>query len=185
MADSPMKIFKKIVIGLGLFLLVIIGVGLILPSSTQVSRNVIIERDISSVFNKVNDYREFNKWSPWAKRDPETRYEFTGPATGVGSKMSWHSDHPQVGIGSQEIIESIKDEKVTVKLYFEGQGDATAYYRLEQQGKSTRITWGFTTEHGVNIISRYFGLMLDSWVGADYEAGLENLKQLLEATAKT
>ncbi len=65
-----MKIFKKIVIGLGLFLLVIIGVGLILPSSTQVSRNVIIKRDISSVFNMVNDYREFNKWSPWAKRDP-------------------------------------------------------------------------------------------------------------------
>ena len=31
---------------------------------------------------------------------------------------------------------------------------------------------------------RYFGVMLDSWVGADYEAGLVNLKELVEMPSK-
>jgi hypothetical protein len=129
----------------------------------------------------INNYHEFNKWSPWARKDAATQYTFTGPISGIGSKMSWQSKNSQVGSGSQEIIESIPSKKVTVKLQFEGQGSANAYYLVDAvDGTETLLTWIFKTEHGSNVISRYFGLMLDNWVGADYEEGLNNLKTLLE-----
>ena len=35
--------------------------------------------------------------------------------------------------------------------------------------------------HGWDLLGRIFGLMMDAMVGPDYEAGLENLKQLAEA----
>ena len=30
------------------------------------------------------------------------------------------------------------------------------------------------------MVGRYMGLMMDEWVGADYERGLERLKELAE-----
>jgi hypothetical protein len=33
---------------------------------------------------------------------------------------------------------------------------------------------------GVNPVGRWMGLMMDRWVGADYERGLANLKALVE-----
>ena len=41
--------------------------------------------------------------------------------------------------------------------------------------------WGFDVELSRNPIERYFGLMFDSMIGADYERGLENLKKLVES----
>lgn len=42
-------------------------------------------------------------------------------------------------------------------------------------------TWGFDTDLGMNPIARYFGLVMDSMLGADYEKGLAKLKQVCEA----
>jgi len=158
----------------------ILVIGFFLPSTTEVSRQTLINKEIQSVFSMVNNYREFNKWSPWAKRDEKTIYEFTGAESGVGAKMSWKSQHPQVGTGNQEIIESIDGERIRVKLQFQGQGDAFAEFRFAEQDNKTEVIWMFETHHGMNLLGRYFGLFFDSLIGPDYEAGLTNLKNLLE-----
>ena len=44
----------------------------------------------------------------------------------------------------------------------------------------TEVTWGFETDLGMNPVGRWMGLMMDSWIGADYEAGLARLKALVE-----
>ncbi|MGO4774642.1 SRPBCC family protein [Lysobacter sp. 2RAB21] len=49
------------------------------------------------------------------------------------------------------------------------------------QGAGTRVTWTLESEHGNNLVSRWFGLLLDSMVGKDYEKGLAKLKQVLES----
>ncbi|WP_199609721.1 SRPBCC family protein [Flocculibacter collagenilyticus] len=173
---------KSIGIGLLLLITIFIGIGLVLPESTQVSRSIVIERDIDTVFSKLNNMREFNSWSPWAEYDPNTRYEFAGPDAGVGAIMTWKSENPSVGGGRQEIVSSVKNDKVSVDLMFEGQGSATAYYLVEEKSNNqTKVTWGFNTLHGYNIISRYMGLMFDEWIGAEYQKGLNKLKQVLEA----
>ena len=72
------------------------------------------------------------------------------------------------------------DSKVETALDFGDQGTATATFDLEPEGSETKVTWGFSTDLGFNPVARYFGLMFDSWIGADYEAGLANLKALVE-----
>ena len=46
--------------------------------------------------------------------------------------------------------------------------------------KGTHVTWSFDSEFGLNLVGRYFGLMLDGIVGPDYEKGLQNLKTMAE-----
>ncbi len=160
---------------------VVVVIGLLLPSHTHVERSVIIQAPANAVFPYINNFSQFNKWSPWARKDPNTTYEFSGPESGVNSEMSWQSEHPEVGIGSQKIIASRPYQSVQVFLDFGGKGEAQASYQLEQVSSGTKITWSLDMDHGWDLLGRIFGLMMDGMVGPDYEAGLSNLKQVAEA----
>ena len=177
--------FVKILLGIIVALVVLfVAGGMLLPSEQHVERSIIIEAEPGRVFSMVNDYRQFNEWSPWATYDPEgTTYEYGGPATGVGSKMSWSSEHPNVGSGMQEIVGSEPNTMVKSKLLFEGfETPSYATFTLEPAEGGTRLTWSFDTDME-NLIGRYMGLMMDEWVGGDYERGLARLKELLETEA--
>lgn len=168
------KILLIIVILLGL-------VGLVLPSSTHVERSAVINAPQPLVFSYLNDFKKFNEWSPWYRKDPDARYEFTGPAVGVGSRMAWDSEHEHVGKGAQEIVQARPFEYVQTLLDFGPQGTANASFTLNNANGATQIVWAFDTEHGWNLINRYFGLIMDGMIGPEYEAGLVNLKEVAEA----
>jgi uncharacterized protein YndB with AHSA1/START domain len=154
--------------------------GFLLPASTHVERATTIARPPAEVHAMLDSYRRFNEWSPWHGRDPATVYVFEGAERGVGASMRWSSEQSDVGKGRQTIIESVPGSKVVTKLEFEGQGDAIATFTLTPEGDGTRVVWGFDTEHGMNPVSRWFGLMLDRWVGGDYAQGLAKLKAVME-----
>lgn len=167
---------------LSAIVLLIVVIGLLLPSRTHVERSITIKAPPELVFSYLNNFDRFNRWSPWARKDPDTTYEFSGPEFGVGSEMSWSSNHREVGSGSQKIIHSEPYRLVKVFLDFGGQGEATASYRLEKNGTETEVTWSLDIDHGWDLLGRMFGLMMDGMVGPDYETGLENLKQVAEAS---
>ena len=173
--------FIKKFFGFILFLaLLLAGIGFILPDHSNVERSITISSPIENVFSKVSDFREFNKWSPWAKKDPQTQYTFSEKTSGVGASMQWQSKHPYVGTGSQTITAVEPNKRVEIKLHFDDQGDAFAYYELIPDVTNTKITWGFESKFGYNLIERYMGLMFDKWIGEEYEQGLTDLKNLLE-----
>lgn len=154
--------------------------GLLLPRNVEVSRSVVIEAPAAEVFPHVNSLRATQAWSPWLERDPDVTLTFEGPEQGVGARMSWQSDNPQVGEGTQEIIESEPDSHVATALDFGGMGQARATFDLSGDSATTTLTWGLVADMGAGPIGRWMGLMMDDWVGADYEAGLANLKVLVE-----
>jgi hypothetical protein len=174
------RIFKRILFTLAGIAVVLAAIGFFLPRTAEVERSVSIGAPAEKIFPLINDFQKFNDWSPWARRDPNTEYRFEGPESGVGAKMFWSSDNPDVGSGSQEIVESAVDKSVRTRLDFGAQGKAEAYFDLTTEGDGTRVVWGFHSDFGTNLIGRYMGLMFDEWIGADYEAGLVNLKQLAE-----
>ncbi|UTW45857.1 SRPBCC family protein [bacterium SCSIO 12696] len=171
-----MKVLKV----LSIVVVLLAVVGLCLPSTTHVERSTVIKAPQERVFEYVNNFQHFNQWSPWAAKDPNTRYQYSGPESGVGSKMAWQSDSDQVGSGSQEIIKSEPYNYVETTLDFGAQGTANANYRITSTGELTSITWSFDTDHGWNLLSRGFGLMMDGMLGPDYETGLANLKRVVE-----
>lgn len=172
---------KKWVFVILLLPFIVISLAYLLPNKTEVSRSIIIERNAQSVFDMVNNFKNSQRWSPWADKDPNIEVSYQGPISSGGARMSWKSENSKVGSGSQEIIESKPLEFVHIRLEFDGQESADAFFKLEPQGlEKTKLTWSFAAEHGDNPINRYMGLMIAYWVGSDYEKGLMNLKTLLE-----
>ncbi len=176
-----MKIIKFILAFFAIAILVFVVVGLFLPQTAQVERSVSINQSTDKVFSIVNDLSRFNEWSPWHEIDPNTQYEFAGAESGVGAKMTWNSQHKHVGTGTQEIIESVTDEKVVIALDFGQQGKPIAEIHTAAQGDATEVTWKLLSDAEGNIIGKYFNLMLDSMVGPMYEKGLAKLKTVAEA----
>jgi uncharacterized protein YndB with AHSA1/START domain len=176
-----MKWIKRFVLGLAGLVALLAVVGLFLPAAVHVERGIVIEAPPEAVYPHVSDLRAFNAWSPWARSDPDTRYIFEGPPSGVGARMTWSSDDPHVGSGSQEIVAAEPNQRLDVRLDFGDQGTATAYYLLLARDGVTEVTWGFDTVFGYDLVGRYFGLLFDRWIGADYEQGLMNLKAVVES----
>ena len=176
-----MTFAKVVIIGIVGLLAVLLVVGFFLPSTTHVERSVFIEQNPERIFPLVNDMQEFNRWSPWYGLDESARYTYSGPSEGVGARMAWASDDPQVGTGAMEITDSVRNRRVDMALDFGDQGTATSYIALQPRDNGTQVTWGFDTDHGSNLIFRYIGLLMDSMVGTPYEQGLASLKELAES----
>lgn len=171
--------FKTLLI----LLVLLIGIGFLLPAHTTVERNIVIDAPAEQVFPHLNSMRAFHAWSPWSDLDPTTVYEFDGPEQGVGSRMSWQSGNSQVGAGLQEITGSIANQRVETALTFGDRGEGHAVFILEPLSSGTRVRWQFRTEFGWDLFSRYVGLMLDSMIGASYNKGLRTLKAKIETPA--
>lgn len=178
-------VIRKILKYLGLAIILVIVIAYILPGTAHVERETVIKAAPADVFKLVNSFENFNQWSPWYERDPDGDYQIEGPPTGVGARMIWASDKPDVGEGSQEIIESVEDRLVRTKLDFGAMGNANAFFEIEPAGEHTKLVWGFDTDLGLNPVSRYFGLMFERWIGPDYEHGLSKLKTLAEQQTET
>jgi len=175
------KLLRNLVLGtLALIVAAIVG-GFFLPDSARVERSIEIDAAPATVFEVLNSFERFNDWSPWAELDPKTQYSRRGPAQGVGASQAWLSENPSVGSGEQEIIESVANERVKLRVEFTGfDSDNTATYLLLPAGAGTRVIWVYESRFGGNLLARYFGLMLDGMLGPEYEKGLRKLEALLE-----
>ena len=176
-----MKVLKVLLGIIAVLVVAFIIGGMLLPSGQYVERSAFVKAEQAAVFALVSDFREFNKWSPWAEYDPDTQYDYSGPATGVGAKVTWRSEHPNVGNGEQETVEYQPNSMVKTKLTFDG-FDTPSYatFELEPGDGGTRVTWSFDANLDT-LLGRYMGLMMDEWVGGDYERGLANLQAMAEA----
>jgi hypothetical protein len=148
-----MAILKKLLGALFGLAVLFVLIGLALPKTTHVEREIAIVRP------------------------PEE-----GPASGVGASMRWVSQKSDVGSGRQTIVEREPMKRIVVKLEFDGQADAYATYTLTPEGRGTRVVWSFDTDHKMNPLSRWFGLLFDKFIGPDYEQGLAKLKTVMETS---
>ena len=176
-------LLKSIVLFLVVVIVVIVGGAYIIPPVAHVERAIAIDAPPEKIYAIVKDMRRFNEWSPWYAVDPKTEYTFEGPDSGVGQKMTWSSEDPQVGKGSQTIVEAEADRKIVTELDFGEMGKAQATLTLSPLDKGTAVVWIFETPVE-GIMERWMSLSFDRWIGADYVKGLDLLKRLAEAKGK-
>ena len=176
-----MRVLKYLIGILAVLIVVFVAGAYLLPREVSVARTTTIDAPASAVFPHVNSLKATEAWSPWLDRDPNVELSYEGPDQGAGAKMAWASENRNVGNGTQEIIASETDKRVATHLDFGDMGTADAEFLLVEADGKTEITWGFTTDMGNNPMGRWMGLMMDGWVGGDYEAGLAKLKTLVES----
>ncbi|MHC9509794.1 SRPBCC family protein [Kangiella sp. M94] len=177
-----MKFLKWLLIIIVALAVILVAVGFMIPQQQHVERSITVSATKDTVFNQVNNLQNFNNWSPWADLDPNASYTFTGPQSGVGATMAWDSQVAEVGSGTYKIIESNYPNlvKFEMKLGQEQMPAESSFILEEISYEETRVTWTLDIDFGNNLIGRYLGLMMDGAVGAQYEKGLKNLKDVVE-----
>lgn len=175
-----MRILKWVLGSIAVLVVAFIAIGMLLPRDITVERSTQIAAPAEKIWPYVNNLKATEEWSPWLGIDPNVQTVYGDIAEGVGAKMEWASDHPNVGNGSMEIVESVPHASIASALDFGEMGLATARYELVETDGVTNVTWGLDVDMGASPVGRWFGLMMDGMVGADYERGLQNLKALVE-----
>lgn len=175
---------KKILIAVAVLVLVFIVVVSMQPSEFRVTRSAEISAPAAVVFAYVNDFHNWEAWSPWAKLDPNSKVVFEGPTAGTGAIFKW-SGNDQVGVGSNTIIESRPDELVRIKLEFlkPFEGISTAEFTFKTEGDKTIVNWSMFGHN--NFIGKAISLFMDcdKMVGGQFEQGLAQLKTISEKAA--
>jgi hypothetical protein len=165
-----------IVVALALFLIYVAS----RPAAFVITRSSIIPAAPDKVFALVNDFHEWDSWSPWAKLDPQCKNTFDGARSGVGAKFAWDGNN-QVGSGHMEITVSHPHESIKLALVFSRPMQATneTVFDFQPEGKGTRVTWTMSGTNG--FMGKLFGIVMncDKMVGGQFEEGLENMSRIV------
>lgn len=151
------------------------------PDTFEIRRTASIKAAPEKIFPFLNDFQQSMAWSPYERKDPAMKRSFSGAASGKGSVYEFEGNK-EVGAGRLEILDSIPDSKVTLRLdmYKPFKGSNTIEYIMEPKGETTDVTWAM---HGqAPFISKVICLFMDmdKMVGKDFETGLASLKALVE-----
>ena len=161
---------------------VVLTLAAMKPSNFIVERSVTINAPPEKIAPLINDFHNWNTWSPWAKLDPTMKTTFSGPPSGVGSVYEWEGNS-KVGKGRME-MRVVHPIKLSIKLDFLKPFEAhnTADFVLQPQGDNvTRVTWvmyGPLTFIPGKLMSVF--TTMDAMIGDDFQRGLANLKAAAE-----
>ena len=173
--------FKKILLGVMAVIAAILIFAATKPDIFRVQRAAGIKAPPEKIFAIINDFKRWDAWSPWEKKDPAMKRTFGATTDGKGAVYAWEGNK-DVGQGRMEIAESVPPSKVTLKLDFLKPFEAhnIVEFTLVPQGDSTNVTWAMQgpTPFFAKIIHVFIDM--DSVVGKDFEAGLANLKAIAE-----
>lgn len=175
-----MKWLKRAVAALiGLVALVVV-IGMFLPAGFQVERSLLIAAPPEKIWALLEDPRQWKRWTVWNQRDPAMAVSYGGPPSGAGARWSWQSSTE--GNGEMEFTEAVAPTRLGYRLAFPDVGmTSTGEITLTPEAGGVRVRWTNAGRVGRSPIDRWFALAMDALVGPDFEAGLANLRRLVEA----
>ena len=174
---------KKILITLGVIVVVFVIIVAFQPAEYQVVRSATMSTSPAAVFAQVNDFHNWEAWSPWAKLDPAMKQTYEGAPSGIGAVYGW-AGNSKVGEGRMTLTESHPNDLVRIKLDFIKPFASTCLteFFFKPEGKQTHVTWKMSGRNG--FVSKAFCMFMnmDKMVGGDFEKGLASLKSVTEGS---
>ncbi|MBZ6076076.1 SRPBCC family protein [Microvirga puerhi] len=171
---------KTAAIVLAVLLVAILAFAAMRPDTFRVQRSASINAPSEKIYAFIDDFRQWQAWSPYEKLDPGMTRSLSGAQSGKGAVYQW--DGSKAGSGRMEIVDGSPGSKVVIKLDFikPFEGHNIAEFILEPSGGKTTVTWAM---YGPSpFIAKLMGLFInmDTMIGKDFEAGLSNLKAVAE-----
>lgn len=155
------------------------------PSKFHIERSATMAAPAEEVFAQVNDFHNWQAWSPWLEVDPKAKSTFEGPTSGEGAIFGWAGNN-EVGEGSMTITESHPHELIRINLRFVKPFEDTAVteFTFQESGDQTTVTWSMDGKN--NFTAKAFCLFMDmdQMIGSKYEQGLASMKAIVEADGK-
>ena len=173
---------KKMLLGLLALIAVVLIFAVTRPDTFRVERSIAVKAEPAKVYALLNDFHQFPNWSPWQNLDPAMQTTHSGAPSGQGAVYAWKGNDA-VGVGRMEILQTVPNTSVTVKLDFLKPFEAhntTQYTLAPGTGGTTTVTWAMFGPSP--YISKIMGVFvsMDKVIGKDFERGLATLKAIVE-----
>lgn len=173
-----------VLVFIALILLLLFIIAARRPDEFAVRRSADIRAPADKVFSLINDFREWPKWSPWEKLDPNLKRTLSGAEAGRGSVYEWQGDK-RVGAGRMEILDSVPHSRIDINLSFlkPFRAENRTTFTITPVDGASRVLWEMTGTN--NFMFKLMGLVMnmDKMVGADFEKGLAAMKAEAERGA--
>lgn len=178
-----MKILKY------LFLLLLLSlVALTVFVATQkgifsVERSKVINSPRATVYNYLNDFRNYEDFESWSVEDPSMQMTFPNKTVGNGASFYWTGSE---GNGNAITLKTKEGESIQQKLKFDGTEADVNWTLKDTLGGKTKVTW-----KGSGTMSFLFKIYTalnggsDKVIGTIYEKSLANIDKNLDYETKT
>ncbi len=151
------------------------------PGTFRIQRSISIKALPEKIFRLIDDFHQWEAWSPWEKIDPGIKRTYSGSTSGKGAVYEW-SGNKNIGRGRMEIMESSPSSRVAIKIDFITPMEAhdTVEFTLTTEGDSTRVTQAmYGPQPYIHKLISIF-MSMEKMVGPKQEEGLATIKALAE-----
>jgi uncharacterized protein YndB with AHSA1/START domain len=176
---------KKVLIGLAAVVAVLLVLIWRQPDNYTVVRSATIAAPPAEAFALVNDFHQWDKWSPWAKIDPNMKTTYSGPGSGKDAVYYWIGNN-DVGEGRMTILDSTPNDRITIKLEFlkPFESNSITTFLFKPEGAGTNVSWEMAGDSNFMTKAMTLFASMDKMVGADFEKGLAQMKASAESARK-
>ena len=146
----------------------------------HVQRSATIPAAPETIYLLLDDFRQWERWSPWEELDPNMAHTYSGPERGVGATHAWKGNK-KAGEGRMEIIDADPPHRLDLSLAFikPFKSENTTRFSLADDGPgTTNVTWAMDTPMPLMMQIMNVFMHLDKKIGADFEKGLAKLSSL-------
>ena len=143
------------------------------------SRSIHVQAAPARIHALLDDFHQWQRWSPWEGLDPDLHREYAGPAAGVGSTYHW-SGNKKAGEGEMRMTQS-DTSRVAVDLDFLKPFKASnvTTFDLVPSGDGTDVSWTMTGTRSA-VMGVMGKLFFDKVIARDFDKGLASLKREAE-----
>ena len=176
-----MKFIKGFVIGITGLFIVITLLSLLMPSKVMTVRSVVIHATAENVFAEIEDLDKWKHWHPVFRSD-SSNIEISNPSSGINAYAAWKSNGRQNKLLVTEIAE--KQLKADFSRTGENTTDNIIAVTALKDSNNVQAEWRVLTKLKWYPWEKFSGIFIDKMTGPGYEAALNNLKELVESSAK-
>jgi len=177
-----MKKFIRFVVVLLLVVVAAIAIlCMVEPTHIPITRTIIIKAPKEAVFEQIVNFKNWHRWSPWDRMDSTMKITYAGTDGQPGSSFSWDGNDK---VGSGQMTDSAvsgTQMNFIMNIYKPMANTASGYFKLEDTAGMTKVTWELTASspRPWNAVNAFMNM--DKLLGGDFEAGLANMKEYVEA----
>jgi len=149
----------------------------------SVERSKVINSSRATVYNYLNDFRNYEDFESWSVEDPSIKMTFANKTSGNGASFYWDGAD---GKGNAITLKTKEGESIAQKMQYDGTEADVSWTLKDTLNGKTKVTWRakgtmsflfkiYTSLHGGS----------DKVIGTIYEKSLVNIDKNLDYETKT
>jgi effector-binding domain-containing protein len=177
-----MRIIKYIFL---LLLLSLVALSIFIATQKggfNVERSKIINSPRPTVYNFVNDYKNWEDFGSWTVEDPEIKISYPQKTIGKGASYSWDGKE---GDGQMRTLFVKENDSISQKMNYNGTL-ATVSWSFKDTTGGTKVSWRSSGK--MSFFFKIYAALnggVDKVIGTIYEQSLANLDKVLDYEINT